>query len=158
MIFTLKHKLLPPDQQPIGQLRTYLDEAAHHMISEHGQTGPALAVHVDGVDRHDDRLRITVICHQDADPAVAEADRVVRHPKEWFGVERLVTLAEQGVRVQKAASRSHLGPPCSSRWTLQAGLTGSGRIRTVTVSKVTSARYSFTRGLKEGVRVRGGSV
>lgn len=55
-------------------------------------------------------------------------------------------------------SWSHLGPRCSSRWILQAELTGSGRIRTVMVSKVTSAWYSFTRGWNGGFRMRGGSV
>lgn len=52
------------------------------MFPEHGQTGPALAVHVDGVDRHDDGLLLSIVRHQDADPAVAEADGVVRHPEE----------------------------------------------------------------------------
>ncbi|TNN24858.1 hypothetical protein EYF80_065015 [Liparis tanakae] len=94
------------------------------MIPEHGQTGPALPEHVDGVDRHDD----AAARHQDADPAVAEANGVVGHPEEDHG------------------------------WTRQAGLTGRGRIRTVSVSKVTWARYAFTRGLKGGVRVRGGSL
>lgn len=51
------------------------------MIPEHGQTGSALAVHVDGVDRHDDGLRLSGVRHQDADPAIAEADRIVRHPE-----------------------------------------------------------------------------
>lgn len=75
---------IPPDCDitscPAQQL-TYLQEAAHHMIPEHGQTGSALAVHVDSVDRHDDGLRLRIVRHQDADPAVAEADRVVRHPE-----------------------------------------------------------------------------
>lgn len=52
------------------------------MISEHGQTGSALAVHVKGVDGHDDRVWPGIVRHQDTDPAAAEADRVVRHPKE----------------------------------------------------------------------------
>lgn len=76
---------IPPDCDitscPAQQL-TYLQEAAHHMIPEHGQTGSALAVHVDGVDRHDDGLWLCVVRHQDADPAVAEANRVVCHPEE----------------------------------------------------------------------------
>lgn len=59
---------------------------------------------------------------------------------------------------ESALHWSHLGPLCSSRWTRQAELTGSGRIRTVTTSKGTSAWYSLTQGLKVGVRVSGGSV
>jgi len=53
------------------------------MIPEHGQTGPALPEHVDGVDRHDD----AAARHQDADPAVAEANGVVGHPEEDHGLE-----------------------------------------------------------------------
>lgn len=52
------------------------------MISKHGQTGPTLSVHVHGVDRHDSGLRLCIIRYQDADPAVAEPDWVVRHPVE----------------------------------------------------------------------------
>ena len=63
-------------------METYLQEAARHMIPEHGQAGPALAVHVDRVDRHDNGLRLTAVRHQDADPAVAEADGDVRHPED----------------------------------------------------------------------------
>lgn len=59
---------------------TYLHKATHHMISEHGQTGSALAVHVDSVDCHDNGLSLAVIRHQDIDPAVAKANWVVCHP------------------------------------------------------------------------------
>lgn len=114
---------------------THLHEAAHHMVSEHGQTGSALAEHVDSVDRHDDGLRPRIVCHQDTDPAVAEANRVVCHPEE-LKTPSIVCAIRSEARGHR--SWSYLRPCCSSRWTWHARLMGSGRIRTITISKVTS--------------------
>ena len=63
----------------------YLHKAAGHMLPKHGQAGPALAVHVQGVYRHDNgrpRLGRGLVRHQDVDSAVAKADGVVGRPVE----------------------------------------------------------------------------
>lgn len=79
------------------------------MVSEHGQTGPALTVYVHGVDRHDDSLWTAVVRHQDADPAVAEADGVVCHPG---GKETLMTWVGEGAR-QRSGIRVQVSPGSS---------------------------------------------
>lgn len=58
------------------------------MVSERRQAGPALAVNVDGVDRHDDRTRLRPVRHQDADLAGSHADREVGRPEEENRSER----------------------------------------------------------------------
>lgn len=50
------------------------------MISKHGQAGSAVPVDVEGVGRHDDRLRSRVVRHQDADPTVTQTQGIVHHP------------------------------------------------------------------------------
>lgn len=78
------------------------------MVPEHGQAGPALSEHVHGVDRHDDGLRRRVVRHQDADPAVAEAHRVVRHPEE----EKTLKISEwKGIKDQRSGVLDSPGPP-----------------------------------------------
>lgn len=77
------------------------------MIYEHGQTGSALAVHVEGVDHHDDVVWPSIVRHQDTDPAAAEADRVIRHPKEKNTFSNLcceVRVQGSGVLVSPGAS------------------------------------------------------
>lgn len=76
----------PQIQQPIRNQPAHLQEAAGHVVSKHGQTGSTVPVDVEGVDRHDDRLRPSVIRHQDTDPAVAEAEWIVHHPVGWHSV------------------------------------------------------------------------
>lgn len=77
-----KKVLLQPDcditvQQPIAEQLTHLQEATCHVIPEHWQTGSALPVHVYSVDCHDNGLQLAIVRHQDADPAVTKANRVV---------------------------------------------------------------------------------
>lgn len=68
-------------QQPeVRGQPAHLKEATGHMISKHGQAGPAVPVDVEGVGRHNDGLRPSVVCHQDADPTVTQTQGIVHHP------------------------------------------------------------------------------
>ncbi len=59
----------------------YLHKAAHHILIKHWQTGPAFAVYVQSVYRHDDGLGLGFVHHQNVDSAVAQTNRGVCHPE-----------------------------------------------------------------------------
>ncbi len=60
----------------------YLHKAAHHILIKHWQTGPAFAVYVQSVYRHDDGLGLGFVHHQNVDSAVAQTNRGVAILKE----------------------------------------------------------------------------
>ena len=74
----------------MGAQRAYLQEAARHMISEHGQAGPAVAGHLHAVGRHDDGL--LAARHQDDDAAVAEGEGEDCHAEDQSEGFRFIYL------------------------------------------------------------------
>lgn len=89
---------------------TYLQEGAHHMISQHGENGPAFAEHMDGVDRHDNKVLLGSPRHEDADPAGAQAHGIVGQSRK-----NRPKYCEDGAQGRQVGLWTHLGPCCSSK-------------------------------------------